>query len=317
MRRCKTVGVGLAAVLIAVLLGVGLAPTGQGQILTGGGSGASGPSGPTGAAGNTALQSGAVAGSFSTDCQQKYYWTTASASSYTLPTGTSSANCWIAIQNNDRSNTLSLLTGGVTLNGSASNPPAITVCAAAPSTCPVVLLSYDIANNVWTASAGPTGNAGATGATGASGAAGGPSGPTGVTGPTGATGAGFGANLTTGALVNRTSLLGNTTLLTCGAVNWCQYAVFITLDCNVNNAGTATGTLAGNVQWSFPTSGGPSLATVAVASLSISSCAALTAVTMRTINVATGGSIIYSTSGVITGSYNYDLSIGALLLQSQ
>ena len=151
-----------------------------------------GPVGPTGSTsvGSTKLMSGAITGSCASDNGNRYYWTTASGASYRVPPAPISA-CVVAIQNNDTSNALSILTGGQTVNGATTNP-TIAACITPTTGCAVKVLSYDLASSVWILG-NPVvpGAAGATGATGATGTNGtnGSNGATGTTGASGSTGA--------------------------------------------------------------------------------------------------------------------------------
>lgn len=130
---------------IVILAGAAFAQLGPG----GGVSQYPGVQGPPGTVGNTTLQTGAITGTCVSDNNQRYYWTNASGASYSVPPAPAS-ECSVLLQNNDPSNTLSITNAGAqTVNGQTSGL-TISACTTPTAGCPVKVLSYDVANSVWT-----------------------------------------------------------------------------------------------------------------------------------------------------------------------
>lgn len=101
-----------------------------------------------GSVGSATLQAGNITGLCSSDNNQRYYWTSASAASYSIPPAPSVA-CSVILQNNDPSNALSITNAGAqTVNGQTSGL-AMAACTAPTNGCPVKVLSWDLTNSVW------------------------------------------------------------------------------------------------------------------------------------------------------------------------
>jgi len=110
----------------------------------------------------------------------------------------------------------------------------------------------------------------------------------------------------------QTGLISPTTIASCpsSATTVCTYRATIQMSCNQASDAMATGTPMANLIYPENVSGGSSSVTYSNSFTNLfSSCSTLFVNTVRGFSVASGGTIQYSVTGTLTGSYSYDLTI--------